>query len=176
MSYPTSVRQLYCWTIVRGTTAPRGIRHIWYWEDREMARVDLVARGPTWRTWSSKRIDPSWNGRWRIDVLADDGTLLITRHFVIESDRDTVRTSELGRVVAATVYDALFYLRPTWFRRGLTPGAAPVEPRVYVDGTFKGQGWIASHGLPLTGVRLIRRVQPDPDDPNAWRLEIGTKP
>jgi len=172
MSYPANVGRVYCWTIVRGTTTPRTIRHVWYWEDHEMARIDLVARGPSWRTWSSKRIDPSWNGRWRIDVLADDGTLLITRYFHIESDRDTVRPPELRRVVARSMYDALFYLRPRWFRWEPRPYAGFVEPRVYVDGVFKGQGWLATHDLPVSGVRLVYRVTADPDNPAGWRLEI----
>ncbi|RME32350.1 MAG: DUF2914 domain-containing protein, partial [Deltaproteobacteria bacterium] len=55
---PADVGRLYCFSRVTGARDDTRIAHVWYWQDREMARVDLPVRSSNWRTWSSKRILP----------------------------------------------------------------------------------------------------------------------
>ncbi len=73
---PADVGQVYCWTRIVGAEAETEVVHVWYRGDMEMARVSLRVAGNNWRTWSSKRIEPSWTGEWRVDVEAPDGTVL----------------------------------------------------------------------------------------------------
>jgi hypothetical protein len=78
-----TVERLYCFTHVTGAEDTVTVTHVWYMGDKEMARVDLAVKSPSWRTWSSKRILPGWTGAWRVDVLSEDGKLLESRAFKI---------------------------------------------------------------------------------------------
>ncbi|RMH43608.1 MAG: DUF2914 domain-containing protein, partial [Gammaproteobacteria bacterium] len=59
--------------------------HVWYWQDREMARVDLPVRSSNWRTWSSKRILPEWTGPWRVVVEDAAGKVVAEKVFRVEA-------------------------------------------------------------------------------------------
>ena len=83
-SFPVTVGTLYCFTKVVGAKGETSITHTWYHQDREMAEVILPVRSPYWRTWSSKKIIPGWRGSWRVEVNAEDGTLLKSIDFAIE--------------------------------------------------------------------------------------------
>lgn len=53
------------------------VTHVWTWNDREMARVELdVGKSPKWRTWSRQRLQPDQAGRWSCEVLGPDGARL----------------------------------------------------------------------------------------------------
>jgi Protein of unknown function (DUF2914) len=78
------VGQLYCFTHVVGAPADSSITHVWYWGDKEMARVELPVRSNNWRTWSSKRLLPEWTGAWHVDVLDAEGNKLTTISFTID--------------------------------------------------------------------------------------------
>ena len=77
------VEQLYCYTQITGAADTLTVSHIWYFEDEEKAKVDLTIKGKSWRTWSSKRVDKSWVGNWRVDVTLSDGTILKSKAFKI---------------------------------------------------------------------------------------------
>jgi hypothetical protein len=79
----SSVGQVYCWTRIAGAEGEIEVYHVWYWGDQEMARVPLRVAGTNWRTWSSKRIEPSWTGDWRVDVVGPDGTVLDSVSFTV---------------------------------------------------------------------------------------------
>ena len=76
------VRRIYLWTRVVGAEGEVQLEHVWYRGDDEMARVPLRISGSNWRTWSSKNIEPSWTGEWRVEVVGPDGTVLETVKFV----------------------------------------------------------------------------------------------
>ena len=80
-----TVEQVYCFTKIAGVTDTLDVAHIWYYNDDEMARVDLKIGGDPWRTWSSKRIDESWGGKWRVDVVMPNGEILKSMDFMIQS-------------------------------------------------------------------------------------------
>jgi hypothetical protein len=80
-----TVEQVYCFTKITGISDTMTVAHVWYYNDDEMARVDLAVRGDPWRTWSSKRIVESWGGKWRVDVVTPNGEILKSMDFMIQS-------------------------------------------------------------------------------------------
>jgi hypothetical protein len=82
-SFPNSVSQLYCFTKIVGADAPTEIVHVWSYDDMERARVSLAVNAASWRTYSSKMIQPHEIGTWRVDVLDTSGNLLETIDFEI---------------------------------------------------------------------------------------------
>jgi hypothetical protein len=60
------------------------VTHVWYYENEEMARVELPVRSPNWRTWSSKSILPAWSGQWKVDILDPNDEVLVSESFTIE--------------------------------------------------------------------------------------------
>ena len=79
-----TVEQVYCFTKITGGTGEEAIAHVWYYGDKEMARVDLKVGGDPWRTWSSKRIIEEWTGDWRVDVVTASGEILKSMKFTIQ--------------------------------------------------------------------------------------------
>ena len=79
--FPDNVGQLFAFTRVGKVDGPTRITHVWYFQDREMARVDLQVGGNGWRTWSSKKILPAWSGDWKVDILDARGTRIKTLDF-----------------------------------------------------------------------------------------------
>jgi hypothetical protein len=75
--------RLCCFSEV-ATAAPDTIVHVWYWGDREMARVPLAVRGPRWRTWSTKQILDEWRGEWHVDITERSGAVLARLGFSVE--------------------------------------------------------------------------------------------
>ncbi len=73
---PADIGRLYCFTRLVGADSETRVVHVWSWEGREMARVELPVRSSNWRTWSSKRILPEWSGAWTISILDAEGNLL----------------------------------------------------------------------------------------------------
>lgn len=80
--FPASVGSLTCFSEVRDGTGK--VVHVWIRGDREVAAIELRARGERWRTWSEKRILPEWTGPWRVEVRSEDGTVLAKAEFTIE--------------------------------------------------------------------------------------------
>ena len=81
--FSNSVSRLYCFTKAVSTEIPTEIVHVWSYGDVERARVSLVVRAATWRTYSSKTIQSHEIGSWRVDVLDTSGNLLETINFEI---------------------------------------------------------------------------------------------
>ena len=77
-----TVEKVYCYTRITGAADTASVFHVWYHEEVEKARVELVVRSADWRTWSSKKILEGWTGIWRVDVLLSDGKLLRSMEFL----------------------------------------------------------------------------------------------
>lgn len=84
-SFSADVGTLYCFTKVSGAAADSSISHVWYHNDKEMARIKLNVKADAWRTWSSKRIVEDWTGKWHVDVESAAGDVLATKAFVIKA-------------------------------------------------------------------------------------------
>ena len=83
-SFSRDIGQLWCITKLSSDQDTTSISHVWYYNDKEMLRVELDVNAKTWRTWSSKRIMDSWTGTWRVDVLSSDGNVLTSKQFTIQ--------------------------------------------------------------------------------------------
>jgi hypothetical protein len=82
-SFPSSIERLYCFTKITGAKEPTNINHIWYYGETERARVVLAVKSSSWRTYSSKLIQSSEVGMWRVDVIDSDGRVLESYRFDI---------------------------------------------------------------------------------------------
>lgn len=82
-SFEPPVGKLCCFTHVTGAKDATEIYHVWYFAERERAVVKLQVNSASWRTYSSKIIQPREIGKWRVDVLGPEGDVLKAVHFEI---------------------------------------------------------------------------------------------
>ena len=82
--FDSSVGKLYAFTRIIGAPSETRVSHLWYYGDQLMAEVNLPVRGDNWRTWSSKSVMPDWVGNWRVDVVAEDGSVLDSLNFSVQ--------------------------------------------------------------------------------------------
>lgn len=82
-SFAKDIGQLWCFTKLSSDQDMTSISHVWYYNDREMFRIELDVKAKTWRTWSSKSIIDTWIGEWRVDILSSDGNILTSKQFTI---------------------------------------------------------------------------------------------
>lgn len=83
VSFDASVGKLYAFTRIVGAEGDTRVYHKWYHGDKLMADVPLSIRSGDWRTWSSKNVEPSWTGDWRVVVVAEDGSVLGSVKFTV---------------------------------------------------------------------------------------------
>ncbi|MFH1374217.1 MAG: DUF2914 domain-containing protein [bacterium] len=83
-TYTADVERLYLWCRVTGAVDTTVVSHLWLYEGKEMATVELPVRSASWRTWSSKTILPEWTGQWEVRVLDTDGEVLSSTSFTID--------------------------------------------------------------------------------------------
>lgn len=81
---PKETLMLCLFSEIGAAGRPDTILHIWYWGDREMARIPLSVKGERWRTWSEKRIVDAWRGEWHVDIADREGTVLARLPFSVE--------------------------------------------------------------------------------------------
>jgi len=82
--FPADYGKLFCFTRIVGAEKETRVTHVWYYQDDELARVELAIGSADWRTYSSKRFLPQWAGQWRVAVLDEDGQELQSVPFVLE--------------------------------------------------------------------------------------------
>ncbi len=83
-TFPADVGTVACFMAVEGHFATTELYHVWMHGDQQMARVPLVVKGPTWRTWSTKKILPAWTGAWSVKVEDAQGNVLKSVDFTIQ--------------------------------------------------------------------------------------------
>ncbi len=98
--FSPDVGKVFFWCKVTGATDTTAITHVWLYDGKEMATVELPVRSPAWRTWSSKNILPSWVGKWEVQVRDAEGNVLLGKSFAIGSEEK--KTSEKPAVSADT--------------------------------------------------------------------------
>ena len=82
--FSSDVGKLFCYTRLTNPSDASAISHVWFYQDQQMAKVDLPVKAKTWRTWSSKNILPLWTGDWRVEVQDSSGSVLSDVSFIIE--------------------------------------------------------------------------------------------
>ncbi|WP_025324346.1 DUF2914 domain-containing protein [Deferrisoma camini] len=83
-TFPADVGEVTFFTQILGAEGSQQILHVWIYDGREMAIVPLDVEGPSWRTWSTKRILPEWKGDWIVEVRTVDGAVLHEARMRIE--------------------------------------------------------------------------------------------
>ena len=80
--FPSDVGSLSCFTrVIHGKGM--NVVHAWIHEGHTRARVELEVGSDSWRTWSTKRILPSWTGSWEVKIMTPDGIVLESVSFTI---------------------------------------------------------------------------------------------
>ncbi len=83
--FPSDVGKLYLYTNVQlEPGSETSIQHVWYHGNKEMAKVKLPVKGPRWRTYSSKVIDSSWTGDWRVEIKTNEDQLIKSVSFNVK--------------------------------------------------------------------------------------------
>jgi len=57
------------------------VTHQWLYGDDIMFEKNFQVGGARWRVWSSKTLQPGWTGRWTVNTLDEDRSLLKTQVF-----------------------------------------------------------------------------------------------
>ena len=83
-TFSKDVGKLYCFSNITGAEKQCSISQVWYYKDKEMAKIKLDVKDKTWRTWSSKKIVTFAVGQWRVDVVSEKGDVLASKKFTIE--------------------------------------------------------------------------------------------
>lgn len=80
--FSSQVGALYCFSQVKNYEGT--ILHVWFYGEKEVARVELAVKGERFRTWSKKRIPPSWAGAWRVEVRTAEDKVLAEARFTVQ--------------------------------------------------------------------------------------------
>ncbi len=84
-SFDDGVGTLYCFTKVLGAAEPTQITHVWYYNNEQVAMVNLDVKSSAYRTYSSKNIWPGATGNWRVEVKDQGGALLNQLNFEVKA-------------------------------------------------------------------------------------------
>ena len=65
--------------------ANQKVTHRWEYNGKVMSEVSFDVGGDRWRVFSSKTLDPSWTGEWKVSVLDGKGSTLSANTFTYEA-------------------------------------------------------------------------------------------
>lgn len=60
------------------------VTHRWEHDGKVMSEVSFDVGGDRWRVFSSKTLDPSWTGEWKVSVVDENGSTLGANTFTYE--------------------------------------------------------------------------------------------
>lgn len=69
------ITKVYFFTRI-STLGGKQISHRWFYQGQLQAEVPLNIGSDSWRTYSSKRIKPDWQGDWQVQVWHEQEMLL----------------------------------------------------------------------------------------------------
>ncbi len=82
--FAASTEKVYCFLEARDIKADTEVNFVWFYGDREMARVTLpLKKGLRWRTWSSKRLG-GLKGKWRVELRDSNDQILRVATFTVQ--------------------------------------------------------------------------------------------
>lgn len=76
--------KVFCFCRVVGAEPGTQIIHNWYYNGSLKASVKLNVRSSNYRTWSSKRMSPDWDGEWMVEILSHEGQPLESIIFFVK--------------------------------------------------------------------------------------------
>ena len=88
-SFDANVEKVYLWCQVTGAADTTVVKHVWSYEGKEIATVELPVKSTAWRTWSYKTILPEWTGNWEVKVLDAAGDVLKAVPFTVGAAQTT---------------------------------------------------------------------------------------
>ena len=75
-SFSATLEQVYCFLEAVEIEQETVISFVWYFEDKEMARVSLpLEKGNSWRTYASKKLG-GLKGNWKVELQESSGIVL----------------------------------------------------------------------------------------------------
>ncbi len=90
MKFINNVDSLFCYTKISNSGSKQEVKHIWYFENKEVTTVSYnIKTSYNYRSWSKKTIYPNQTGQWRVDVVSKSGNILGSRDFTINSINST---------------------------------------------------------------------------------------
>jgi len=82
--FTSDVGKLFCFTKLTSQTDSSEISHVWFYQNKQMAKINLSMNAKSWRTWSAKTIMPSWKGNWRVEIQDSNGNVINSISFRIK--------------------------------------------------------------------------------------------
>jgi hypothetical protein len=82
--FPEDLDKLYCFTKIGGAEGTTYVYHVWYFGNKEIARVKLPVKSKSWRTWSSKNLHMGL-GYGYVEIVSESGDILGRAEFKIEA-------------------------------------------------------------------------------------------
>jgi len=84
-AFPTTVGRVYLYSKVGvDGGGDSSVQHVWYFNGTKLATVTLPVRGASFRTHSSKVIQDSQKGDWRVDIASAQGEVVKSVTFKVE--------------------------------------------------------------------------------------------
>jgi len=80
----TDVNKIYFYSDLREMTGTV-VTHKWIYGGNVMAEVDFAVKGPRWRVWSSKALEPKYVGDWTVEVVTSDGEVLASETLTLSA-------------------------------------------------------------------------------------------
>ena len=97
--FPEDLDKLYCFTKIIGAVGATYVYHVWYFKDKEIARVKLPVKSKSWRTWSSKNLHIGL-GYGYVEVVSESGDMLGRAEFKIQA---ADKAEEVGKTEKTAV-------------------------------------------------------------------------
>jgi hypothetical protein len=91
--FPEGLNKLYCFTKIGGAESTTYVYHVWYFRDKEIARVKLPVKSKHWRTWSSKNLHMG-SGYGYVEIVSESGNILGRAEFKILAAK---KAEEVGK-------------------------------------------------------------------------------
>jgi len=91
--FPDGVDKIYCFTKIGGAEDTAYVYHVWYFGDKEIARVKLPVKSKSWRTWSSKNLHMGL-GYGYVEIVSESGDILGRSEFKIQAAE---KAEEVGK-------------------------------------------------------------------------------
>jgi hypothetical protein len=83
-SLPNDRDKIFFFTDIRDM-AGAVVIHRWEYDGKIVAEIPFEIGGPRWRVYSSKNLDPSWTGEWKVSVVDGQGGTLSVKTFTYTS-------------------------------------------------------------------------------------------
>jgi hypothetical protein len=81
------VRKIFFFSDLRSLTGTT-VFHRWIYDGKTRANVEFNVKGPRWRIWSSKELEPEWVGDWTVEVLTEDGETIASETFTYTASNE----------------------------------------------------------------------------------------